>query len=474
MLTRKRARKSPASLSLWFERFMAVLAVANLGLVVFDLSYVPWRDVYLRHVPALTFWYGQQFKGIEPHRDTEAYLATVDRLTEQVTQTGLRSPEAAALLADLRSMSVKMIDENPFEIANKSGTLERIKNEMRDRVDNESSKQAFDTFWSQDYLSRTSWDSNIRFFDRQIRPLMQRNYFRNIDESGGFVDRFWQIDSWFVAIFAAEFLVRTLHLSRRYRGVNWFDAMLWRWYDVFLLIPIWRWLRIIPVTIRLNDARLINLEPIRTRINHWFVASFAVEMTEIVVLRIIEQSQNLIRQGTVRRWFLKPETHQRYIDLNGVDEVQAIASQLIDVAVYRVLPKIKPEIDALIQHGLVGTLQQIPAYQGLQHIPGLSHLPTQLTAQLAADVSEQAHKALVATLKDAKGEELVRRLIENLGQTLRSEIQQEQTLDQLELLITDLLDEIKINYVKQVAAEDVAKLREQSHHFYRITQGKPQ
>lgn len=452
---------------------MAILAVTNLGLVAFDLSYVPWRDVYFRYVPALTLWYGQQFKGIEPHRDTEFYLTTVDRLRAQVSETGLRSPESEALLAELRNLSLRMIDENPFELANKSGTLERIKNEMRDRTNNDSSKQAFNTFWSQSYLAQTSWDSNIQFFDRQIRPLMQRNYFRNIDESGGFVNRFWQIDIWFVAIFAAEFLTRTLHLSRRYRGVNWFDAMLWRWYDLFLLIPVLRWLRIIPVSIRLNDSKLINLEPIRTRINHWFVASFAVEMTEIVVLRVIEQSQNLIRQGTVRRWLLKPEAQHRYIDINGVDEVQAIASQLIDVVVYRVLPKIKPEIEALIQHGLISTLQQLPAYNGLQHIPGLSQLPNQLTAQLAADVSENAYQALVAALKDSVGEDLVRRLIENLGQTLRSEVQQEQTMDQLETLVTDLLDEIKINYVKQVAAEDIAKLREQSHQFYRITQGKP-
>jgi hypothetical protein len=365
-----------------------------------------------------------------------------------------------------------MIDENPFELANKSGTLERIKNEMRDRTRRPSSKQAFNTFWSQSYLSETGWTEDITFFDRKVRPLMERNYFRNIDESGGFIDRFWQIDIWFVGLFAAEFLARTLYLSRRYRGVNWLDAMLWRWYDLFLLIPFWRWLRIIPVTIRLNDSQIINLNPLRTRINHWFVASFAVELTEIVVLRIIEQTQGLIRQGSVRRWLLKPETHHRYIDINGVDEVQAISSQLIDVVVYKVLPKIKPDLDALIQHTLISVLQQLPAYKNLQTIPGFSQIPQQLTAQIAAEVSENVYGALVATLQDSVGEELVRRLVEDLGQSFRTEIQQDQTLDKLEGLVSDLLDEIKINYVKQVAAEDITKLREQSHQFYRITQGK--
>jgi hypothetical protein len=37
-----------------------------------------------------------------------------------------------------------MIDENPFQVANKSGTLELIKLKMRDRVGTESSTEAFD------------------------------------------------------------------------------------------------------------------------------------------------------------------------------------------------------------------------------------------------------------------------------------------------------------------------------------------
>ncbi len=40
-----------------------------------------------------------------------------------------------------------MINEDPFAVANKSGTLERIKNAMRDRMEEESSKVAFQQFW---------------------------------------------------------------------------------------------------------------------------------------------------------------------------------------------------------------------------------------------------------------------------------------------------------------------------------------
>ena len=55
--------------NLWFERIMAITATVNLGLVLFNLSYVPWRDFYLRKLPQIIQIY-DPIKGIEPHRDT--------------------------------------------------------------------------------------------------------------------------------------------------------------------------------------------------------------------------------------------------------------------------------------------------------------------------------------------------------------------------------------------------------------------
>ena len=34
------------------DRAMAIVSVASLGLVLFDLSYVPWRDFYWQKLPA--------------------------------------------------------------------------------------------------------------------------------------------------------------------------------------------------------------------------------------------------------------------------------------------------------------------------------------------------------------------------------------------------------------------------------------
>jgi len=138
--------------NLWFERVMAITATVNLVLVFFDLSYVPWRDFYFRRVPGITRLY-DPIKGIEPHRDTKQYLEAVDGLEKQVIQTGLNSPQVKTKLEELHFLSKEMIDSNPFAGAGKSGTLEKIKNRMREHVGQKSAKGAFNTFWSQEYLS---------------------------------------------------------------------------------------------------------------------------------------------------------------------------------------------------------------------------------------------------------------------------------------------------------------------------------
>ena len=81
-------RKPPVRRHRWFERLMAIIATINFALVLFDLSYIPWRDFYLREIPSLIQVY-DPIKGIEPHRETQAYLNRVNELEPQVMQTGI-------------------------------------------------------------------------------------------------------------------------------------------------------------------------------------------------------------------------------------------------------------------------------------------------------------------------------------------------------------------------------------------------
>ncbi|MBW4678537.1 MAG: hypothetical protein KME19_00285 [Microcoleus vaginatus WJT46-NPBG5] len=475
--------------SLWFDRLMAFLALANLGLVLFDLSYVPARDLYLRGFWTLGRVYEplkdinfyklyDPYKGIEPHRDTQQYLETVDQLKEQVASNGLDSPQAETVLQRLRELSGEMIDQNHFQIADKTGTLETIKNRMRRQVfgnRDASSKDSFRTFWSQQYLTQQGWNSQIAFFDRQIEPLIATNYYRSLGENGKFIDRFWKIDRWFIGLFLIEFIARTWWLSRRHTGLRWIpDAMLLRWYDIFLLLPFWRWLRVIPVVIRLNNAKFPDLEPLRTQLSRVFVASFAEELTEVVVIQAIDQLQGAVERGEIARSLLH-SSQKRYIDINNTNEIEVIAKRLLQVTLCKALPEVQTDVEALLRHNLEHTLNQLPVYQQLQRFPGVGHLPSQLTEQLVAQVSklltempQSAYTAIANAPPDPIAAKLSDRLVEHFSDALRTELQQQQTLEELQTLVSDLLEEIKINYVKRTPETDPQHILQQTQQLRRL------
>jgi hypothetical protein len=445
----------------WYEKFAALLALGNLILVAFDLSYVPGRDFYLRQLPGVVPYY-DQLKGIEPHRDTQVYLQTVNQLEQQLAQSGAQGPEVERLLADLRNQSAAMIDENPFQLANKTGTLEKIKNRMREHLRNESSKQAFNIFWGQAHLTQVGWPRELTFFNNEIRPLIETNYFRRIGETGEFINQFWRIDLFFIGFFGVEFLIRTFYLSRRRRGVAWVDAMIWRWYDIFLLIPFGLppfglipfgyWLRVIPVTIRLHQANLLNLERVQAQLNHSLAANLAAEVTDLVFIGVINQAKSSIRKGEITRLFARSRA---YVEINDLNELEAIASRLLQLTVYKVLPKVQPDLEALLRHNIENVLNQSPIYQNFQRVPAISQLRAEMTEQLAGRLYQSVYNTLTTSLQDREGGEIFSHLIQHFSEAFSSELQDPQTTRYIQTLLLALLEEVKLTYLQHPTEEDI-------------------
>lgn len=450
---------------LWFERLIAILALVNFSLVLFNLTYVSWRDFYFQNVPSLVQLY-DPIKGIEPHRETQGYLNSVQELETQVRQNGLESPEVEKSLENLRLLSNELIEDNPFAVANKTGNLEKIKNQMRDRVGLSSAHRAFSTFWSLAYLQPANWSQEINFFDIHIIPLIETNYYRRLSITGKFIDNFWLIDLPFVFVFGLEFLIRTFSLSRQHPGLNWLEAMLRRWYDIFLLLPFWRWLRALTVTIRLAQAQLLNLEPVRRQIQRDLVTNFAEELTEIVGIRLIDQVQEAIERGDAARWVLR--TERPYININNTNEMQAIASRLLHLTVYQVIPKLQPDLKALLHYSIASILNKSPIYQQLQNVPGLNNFPTQLTERLVSDLSQTTYTSLTTLLEDPVVMDMTNRLMQNFGESLESEVKKQQNLQLIQTMLCDLLEEVKINYVKGIAQGGVEKSRDEAELLRQI------
>ncbi|MEL7407189.1 MAG: hypothetical protein AAFN00_09520 [Cyanobacteria bacterium J06558_2] len=402
----KRVRKYRPNL--WLEKLMALIATVNFFLVVFDLTYVPLRDFWLSgevtigkfdtayvqlkgieldllptSVSELITGY-DALKGIVPNRVTEPFLDKVEQLEAELKQNGVDSPQAIALMGDLRRRSIEIIQTDPFAEANKTGNLERIKNRMRQHLPNtsNSSKTAFWRFWNPDNF-RGRIIPELDFFNQEIKPLFATNYYRVVGENGGYIDYFGFIDFPFGALFALEFLGRSWYISRRRVGVSWLDAMLWRWYDVFFLLPFWRWLRIIPLTLRLNQAQFINLDSIQKQISQGLVAGIAEDVTEVVIIRLINQIQASVRNGDIGR-LLSQQTANPYIDLNDTNEIAELVRIFATVLANRVLPAIQPEAETLLEYSFDKALRESPAYRGIKLLPGGDRTIRNLSHQLVS------------------------------------------------------------------------------------------
>ncbi|PSB02170.1 hypothetical protein [Merismopedia glauca] len=442
---------------LWLDRALVTLALLNLGLVFFDLSYIPWRRYYFGYTPIITKIY-DPVKGIEPNQKTQSYINKVKELKVAILKSGLTSETSQKLFQELQVSSQQMLDADPFSIAQKTGMLDKIKNRMRQHMNRQSATVAFTKFWDAENFQAKSWQSEISFYETQIQPLIIANYFRNTDSDDEFVDRFFWIDLIFIAIFATDIIIR-IYSIRRHLEITWFEAMRSRWYDLFLLLPFWQWLRIIPVIIRLHQSEFIDLSPIQKEIDRYIVRSLAETVTREVVIQILNQIQSQIKQVNIGE-IIKDSLKKEYVDLNNVNEIKVISGLIFQIMIEDILPKLQPQIQALVQYNIQKIIFQMPPYQALAQIPGIGKLPGQLANQIIQETSGNAYQLILKNLKDPVGIKLSEELIDTLSAAIAEELQKKHTWHNIQILLGDMIEEIKINYIHNLSTTEIENLRQ--------------
>jgi hypothetical protein len=90
---------------------------------------------------------------------------------------------------------------------------------------------------------------------------------------------------------------------------------------------------------------------------------------------------------------------------------------------------------------------------------------------VVGQVSQNLYQAMTrSTPKDEQAEALSQALFEKFGEIVRSEIKETHAVDDSEQWSIALLEEVKINYVKQLSVEDVDRLLEENYRLYNLTQ----
>jgi len=453
-------RGAPSNRWRHWDRFVATWAAINLVWVVFDLTYVPLRTFWLQRnlmplpslplavplplLPDITPLY-DPVKGIEPHRETQAYLAAFQQLDRALLQ-----PQGAASTAQLRrrqvELTVQMINENPFAASGNAGTLEKIKNRLRQRAGQDSAKRSAQLLLSDPWLAGRPWQQERRFWQQQVLPLVATSYWRSIDENGRPTNHFWRFDLLlFQSVFALDILLRVLRLRRRFPGLSWRDALLRRWIDLPLLLPFWRLLRLAPVVERLSSTGLINVEPLRAAVSRAVVSLLALELFEVLALQLVDGTQSLLRSPQWPGWIRSLRSHQS-VSLNDEREVVELLRLWGPMVLGQVAPRLSPELQSLLGHAL---------QQSMRDLPGGAILPPGLSSQLARGVVDRLLALSRSTAdrlaqRDNRQVELLQRFGDRFWDELALALEQGGTLERSQQLLCTLLQEIKLTYLAQV------------------------
>ena len=463
---------------LGWDRVVATIAAINLAWVIFDVTYVPLRNFWLQRtlfplpsinlaiplpwLPDITPAY-DRVKGIEPHRDTQGYINHFRRLETAAATKGIDNPEVQQLRLEMVVRNSQLIDENPFVSSGKAGTLEKLKSRLRSRAGMDSAKQAAAHLLGDDHLSEQNWEEERRFWNKSILPLAGSNYWRGTDENGQAIDRSWQIDTPFQILFLLDILIRSFRLKRRYPVITWRDALLRRWIDLPLLIPFWRLLRLIPVTERLSSARLLQLEPLRAVISRGVVAVLALELFEVITLRILDTAQDVVKSPRLPEKIRRLCTHQSVID-EGEPELAELLRLWLPLILIQVGPALRPQLVALIGHILRRNLEETAIPGALRTLPGVDNAEQKLSQTLSAGLVDS-----LLNLSRNAGDRLGQKdpVLESLGvetadrfwEELAHKLETGAVLERSQELIAVFLEDLKRSSMSQLRLQkDVDEL----------------
>lgn len=293
-----------------WDLFMVWVAVINLSLIAFDLTYLMMRPVYFRWVPVVTRIY-DPVKGIEPHPLTDEIIDRAEA-AEQLLALDPDSQRLAEQLDGLGDLTARMLLENPFERSGQTRNLEVIRRLIADETGIPAAelhtpggiRTAASEFWSG---PAALLRHRFELFEQTMRPLLAMNYFRQFDLAGHLEDHFWLIDLPFLVLFWIEFVVRWIIAVRRHTHARWFFFPIFNWYDLLGLIPVahfrvFRLVRIASIYMRLRRSELSNVgRDAISRSVAWISNIITEEVSDRVAVRILDEVQEELRDGTHRR-----------------------------------------------------------------------------------------------------------------------------------------------------------------------------
>jgi len=309
----KRALRTIGNLSrrskiqLIWDVFMVWVALVNLWMILFDLSYLWLRPQYVTYLPVVASIY-DPVKGIEPHPLTNALKNELE-ITGALIETSPYSPAIEEHRSNIVELSFRVVNENAFARSGQARTLGFVTEALARNLgvtggalrNPDTLREACEAFWPNEPAQLATTIDSI---DPRVIKGFRLNYYRTFSVNGQLTDHFWILDLPFLVLFWIEFMVRWILAIRRRTFSKWFFFPIFNWYDVLGLIPLsffrpFRLLRAVSMYMRLKRSELSNVgKDVFTRTVLYISNIITEEVSDRVALRILSEFHEEVENGT--------------------------------------------------------------------------------------------------------------------------------------------------------------------------------
>ncbi len=394
-----------SKLLLVWDVFMVWVALINLWMILFDLSYLWLRPHYVTYLPVVASTY-DPVKGIEPHPLTEALMNEI-----HVTAALIDEAPPRWVINEHRDnlveLSYRVVHENAFARSGQARILGIISEALARNVgvtggtlhDPIVLREACDAYWPHDPDDLAKTISSI---DPRVTRGFEINYYRTFNIDGHLTDHFWILDLPFLILFWIEFMARWILAIKRKSYSRWFFFPIFHWYDVLGLIPVavfrpFRLLRAVSMYMRLKRSELSNVgKDWFTRTVLYFSNIITEEVSDRVALRILSEFHQEIEDGThtaITRSVIEP----RRTEIEGVLVTQ-LRQTLTD-------PRTIERLRLLVQLNLENAVEESEALRAVP-IPNIVLKPAVRT--IGEVILDATLETVAGTFDSAEGEEAVR------------------------------------------------------------------
>lgn len=379
---------------------MILVAVVNLGMILFDLTYFAGRPYYRDSFPALVRLY-DPYKGVDSNPEFQTYLD----LTRAYFKSDLQDQRREEARQELARLSTEI--GNTYDaFFQQTGQWEKIRNvsqAMYSAFSHEHpliSTRQFrlqDTgpvFWMEVPLSRQEV-----VYKEHIEPAFEALFYRHRAADGAFVDRFIYLDAPFLILFLLEFLGRWILSIRRKDNPRWWLFPLYNWYDILGLIPfayfrIFRLVRIVSIYIRLHRSELTTVgQDMFSRTFRRYSNILTEELSDRVAVRILSEMQAEIKVGASINIVMNTLRQRREPIKNII--VETLQNFSTDLPALR-------DTRFLLEHSLEEAAGNVPS---LRFVPDF--IKATLTREIGLAVFDAINESMIKAWKDESGARLI-------------------------------------------------------------------